>query len=142
MRMTISSKKTLAAVSCAFSLFGHASAWSAQVDQQAVSIIHDGVVTIVTGSLAAARFSQDNSQYISCRISASVADDTVAMSCDAQDAQGNSFSCSSSEPAHVASVLALSANSTISIDNDHPQAGHCGNVTIGVHSADLLPAGQ
>ena len=140
MRVTNYCKKTLVTAACALTLVASGAVWAGHPGD--VKIIFDGVVKIANGSLAAARFSQDANQYIACQVSASEANDTLEMACQAQDALGNTFVCSSDEWAHVAAVLAMSANSVVTVDNDHPEEDHCGNLMIGPQWSNLSPVMQ
>ena len=132
--------KLLTAVIFCSALGGAELAFSDQPGE--VEIIFDGVVTTASGSLPAVRFSQDATQYIACQVSASEAEQELSMSCEAQDTLGNTFVCHSNESGHVTAALSLSANSVITVDNDHPEADHCGNLTIGTHSQNLTSLAQ
>lgn len=95
MRVTNNCNKTLALAACALILLGDGAVWASESGNHEVEITFDSFVTKATGSLVAARYSQDATQYISCQVSAAVSNNTLEMSCEARDALGNTFSCRS-----------------------------------------------
>ena len=104
-------------------------AWAAGVSLPQVAI---GPYA-ASGSMAGARYSADNQQYIGC-----VSSNTngVFVYCTAQDNAGKFFSCVSSESRHLTAVKAMTDFSNISFSVT-PGTGLCNGLTIDNYSYHL-----
>jgi len=82
------------------------------------------------GSLADARASADNLQFIGC--STRTSSGGVYVSCSAQDANGVSVTCTSSNSSFVQVVAALASDSTLYMEWD--SSGNCTSLTADNYS--------
>ncbi len=72
--------------------------------------------TYACGSLGTARNSANSTEYISCSVYAENAQGSVAVSCDARDASGNTASCNTNwqtAPALLPAISAMNGDSYV-----------------------------
>jgi hypothetical protein len=83
---------------------------------QSAPVVIDYSLNYATGNLGAARNSSDNQQFIGCEVEALAGDSFIWVTCQAQDAHGNSIRCLSKDPTLVQTVSTLKSDSWLYFD--------------------------
>lgn len=105
-------------------------AWAGKVNLPQVSIVFG----YVTGSMAGARYSADNQQYIGCSFSNAAGPYVV---CSAMDQTGKSFFCTSREAGHAKVVKSITDTSYIMFSTSSPNSYTCSGLRVYNDSSSL-----
>jgi hypothetical protein len=90
---------------CLLALLLSSGARAGQVDHPEVKV--DLATLTASGSLVGARYSADNTQYLTCRVQVIAVDAAPYIVCEARDAQGTMLTCLNGKPQDVDAVLGL-----------------------------------
>jgi hypothetical protein len=109
--------------------------WAGRVRSPAVTIQKSPTLISVSGTMAGARYSTDNKQFIGCRLNAYSPPSLTAL-CSAKDSAGDSAHCTTNDPTKIERLQRMIDSSNI-VFNANTTTGACDYLDIRNYSDQI-----